>query len=69
MAGVLNQKAAQRLAEELGWRRETGGKHGVKMVKRGFRPVTLPHHGGKDYGKGLSAAIRKQLTNPTKPAS
>jgi len=62
----LNQKLAQKLALELGWEQEAGGKHVVKMVKPGCRPVTLPHHGGKDYGKGLSAAIRRQLMNPTK---
>jgi predicted RNA binding protein YcfA (HicA-like mRNA interferase family) len=60
VAAPLNQKAAQRLLELHGWTRTLGGKHVVKMVKPGHRPITLPHHGGKDYGKGLSAAIRRQ---------
>ena len=37
-----------------------GGKHVVKMEKEGGRPITLPHHSGKSYGKGLTAAIRRQ---------
>jgi predicted RNA binding protein YcfA (HicA-like mRNA interferase family) len=65
MPNVLNQKAAQRLAEENGWCRTQGGKHNVKMEKPGFRPVTLPQHGGQDYGKDLSSRIRRQLLNPT----
>jgi HicA toxin of bacterial toxin-antitoxin, len=63
LAEVLNQKRAKKLAEENGCTETQGGKHGVKMEKQGCRPVTLPHHGGKDYGKGLSAAIKKQLLN------
>jgi len=65
MSTVLNQKSAQKLAEQHGWTETQGGKHNVKMEKPGYRPVTLPHHGGADYGKGLSASIRKQLLNPT----
>lgn len=60
MAGTLNQKAAIRLLEEDGWTRTTGGKHQVKMVKRGSRPITLPSHKGRDYSKGLTAAILRQ---------
>lgn len=37
-----------------------GGKHVVKMEKEGLRPITLPYHRGKTYGKGLTAAIVKQ---------
>lgn len=66
MAEILNQKSAKQLAEENGWSETQGGKHNVKMEKAGCRPVTLPHHGGKDYGKDLSARIRKQLLNPTR---
>jgi ribosomal protein L13E len=40
--------------------RTTGGKHQVKMVKRGHRPITLPRHKGRDYSRGLTAAILKQ---------
>ena len=39
---------------------ERGGKHVVKMEKEGSRPITLPHHRGKSYGKGLTAAILRQ---------
>lgn len=28
-----------------------GGKHVMKMEKAGERPITLPRHGGKTYGK------------------
>lgn len=60
MADILSQKKARALLEADGWTCERGGKHAVKMTKPGERPITLPHHGGKDYGKGLSAAIRRQ---------
>jgi predicted RNA binding protein YcfA (HicA-like mRNA interferase family) len=56
----LNQKSAKKLLEEHGWRQTRGGKHNIKMEKPGHRPITLPYHHGEDYGKGLSAAIRKQ---------
>jgi predicted RNA binding protein YcfA (HicA-like mRNA interferase family) len=57
---LLNQRSAQRLLERHGWTKTAGGKHGIKMEKRGRKPITLPKHQGKDYGKGLTAAIRKQ---------
>ena len=56
----LSQAKARKLLEADGWRMTRGGKHAVKMAKPGRRPITLPHHGGKDYGPGLSAAIRRQ---------
>ena len=46
--------------EDEGWLRERGGKHQVKMVKPGKRPITLPQHKGRTYSKGLDAAIRRQ---------
>jgi integrase len=46
--------------EEAGWTRERGGKHQVKMVKPGKRPITLPQHKGRTHSKGLDAAIRRQ---------
>lgn len=55
MADVLSQKTARELALANGWVETQGGKHNVKMEKAGCRPVTLPHHGGKDWGKDLSA--------------
>jgi predicted RNA binding protein YcfA (HicA-like mRNA interferase family) len=60
MPKPLNQRTAALWLEEQGWRKTLGGKHVVKMVKAGCRPITLPHHSGQDYGPGLSAAIRRQ---------
>ena len=60
MADILSQKTARALLEEHGWTCTRGGKHNVKMEKEGRRPITLPRHRGQTYGKGLSAAIRKQ---------
>ena len=60
MADLLSQKKARKLLEQHGWLCTQGGKHGVKMEKPGQRPITLPMHNGQEYGKGLSAAIRKQ---------
>ena len=57
---LLDQRSARRLLERHGWRMTRGGKHVVKMEKEGGRPITLPHHSGKSYGKGLTAAIRRQ---------
>jgi len=56
----LSQKTAQRLLETNGWRMTRGGKHNLKMEKKGHRPITLPRHKGKDYGAGLTAAILRQ---------
>jgi len=30
------------------------------MVKSGCRPITLPKHKGRDYSRGLAAAILRQ---------
>lgn len=60
MANLLDQKDAISLLRENGWERTRGGKHVVKMVKQGHRPITLPHHHGSTYSKGLTAAIRTQ---------
>jgi len=57
---TLNQKQAIKLMQEHGWNRSKGGKHVVKMTKAGQRPVTLPHHKGRDYSPGLTASILKQ---------
>lgn len=57
---VLNQRAAIRLLERNGWTRERGGKHYVKMVKSGRRPVTLPMHGGNDYSRDLTDRILRE---------
>lgn len=56
----MNQKRFIALLRRRGWRLETGGKHQVKMTKPGRRPITLPAHRGRDYSKGLTAAILRQ---------
>jgi predicted RNA binding protein YcfA (HicA-like mRNA interferase family) len=60
MAKLLDQREALRLLQSNGWTRTTGGKHVVKMVRTGRRPITLPRHHGQPYSKKLSAAIVKQ---------
>lgn len=60
MAKLLNQKTAIKLLMKHGYERKIGGKHNVKMVKIGFRPVTLPKHRGQDYSSSLTRAILKQ---------
>lgn len=57
---TLSQKTACKLLEASGWIEERGGKHVVKMVKKGCRPITLPKHKGQDYSVALSRAILKQ---------
>lgn len=59
-AKALGQGSMRRLLELQGWVAEVGGKHVVKMTKGGERPITLPHHDGNDYGKGLRGRILKQ---------
>jgi predicted RNA binding protein YcfA (HicA-like mRNA interferase family) len=67
MAKLLDQQGAIRLLHREGWTQTRGGKHVVKMVKDGQRPITLPRHHGEAYGKGLSADILKQAgLNSTK---
>lgn len=62
---VLNPRNAQRLLEEIGYSEARGGKHQVKMVKPGHRPITLPQH-RRDYAPWLRHQILKQagLTGP-----
>jgi predicted RNA binding protein YcfA (HicA-like mRNA interferase family) len=57
---ALNQKTARKLLEAYGWTQTLGGKHVVKMVKPGCRPITLPHNHGEDYPPGLRAAILRE---------
>ena len=67
VAKLLAQRRAIRLLQADGWTRGSGGKHVVKMVRPGRRPITLPHNQPKPYSRGLSAAILKQAgLNPTK---
>jgi predicted RNA binding protein YcfA (HicA-like mRNA interferase family) len=55
-----NQKSMRKLLIAHGWSESRGGKHVVKMTKPGERPITLPMHRGRDYGKGLERAILRQ---------
>ena len=55
-----NQKSMRKLLIDHGWSESRGGKHVVKMTKPGERPITLPMHRGRDYGKGLERAILRQ---------
>jgi predicted RNA binding protein YcfA (HicA-like mRNA interferase family) len=57
---LLSQSTARRLLEDHGWVEEQGGKHQVKMVKPGERPITLPAAKRQDYSRGLTRAILKQ---------
>lgn len=57
---VMTQQQAKSLLEANGWNCTAGGKHGVKMEKKGCRPVTLPSHNGECYGVSLTSAILKQ---------
>ena len=50
----------RKLLTENGWTETRGGKHVVKMTKRGHRPITLPAHKRRDYSKGLERAILRQ---------
>lgn len=58
--GNASQKKAIKLLRENGWTQSRGGKHQVKMIKPGCRPITLPRHKGRDYQPGLTSAILKQ---------
>jgi len=57
---LLSQRTAQKLLEKHGWSEQRGGKHVVKMVKAGHRPITLPAARRHDYSRGLTRAILKQ---------
>ena len=56
----MTQKEWVKELRHHGWTVERGGKHVIKMTKPGHRPITLPHHRGSTYGKGLDGAIRRQ---------
>ncbi len=57
---TMTQREAQKLLEANGWVCTAGGKHGVKMEKKGQRPVTLPTHNGAKYSVSLTREILKQ---------
>lgn len=56
----MNQKQWTKQLKSEGWAQKLGGNHVVKMTKKGHRPITLPHHKGETYTKGLDAEIRRQ---------
>lgn len=57
---VMDQRQAIALLEMNGWTRDRGGKHVVKMVKPGSRPVTLPDCRRGTYTVGFTARILRQ---------
>jgi predicted RNA binding protein YcfA (HicA-like mRNA interferase family) len=54
------QKELIKTLKDHGWKRSTGGKHQVKMVREGDRPVTIPEFKGETLPVGLTQAILKQ---------
>ena len=54
------QKALSKMLREHGWEQSIGGKHQVKMIREGQRPVTIPEFKGETLPVGLSQAILKQ---------
>jgi hypothetical protein len=61
MAEPSDQKSWIKFLIGRGWAVERGGRHQVKMVKPSCRPITLPMNKGRDYAKGLNAALRRQM--------
>jgi predicted RNA binding protein YcfA (HicA-like mRNA interferase family) len=57
---TLDQKKAKMLLEEHGWQQAKSGKHQIKMDKPGHRPITLPQHKNRTYGKALTASILRE---------
>lgn len=53
---------------ELGWTKERGGNHQVKMTKIGCRPITLPANKRQAYSKGFEAQLKRELRDAEKPA-
>jgi predicted RNA binding protein YcfA (HicA-like mRNA interferase family) len=60
MKGTLSQKKAIKLLKESDWTQARGGRHQVKMIKPGCRPITPPQHKGRDYQPGLANSILRQ---------
>ncbi len=57
---MLSQTSARDYLLKLGWMADVGGKHQVKMTKKGCRPITLPQNKGRDYPPGLRSAILRE---------
>lgn len=54
---------------DLGWKKERGGNHQVKMIKAGCRPITLPANKRQAYSKGLEAQLKRELRVAEKPGN
>ena len=54
---------------DLGWAKERGGKHQVKMTKDGCRPITLPANKRQAYSKGLEAQLKRELRDAENPGN
>ncbi|MPZ71184.1 MAG: addiction module toxin, HicA family [Actinobacteria bacterium] len=54
------QKQLIKTLKQHGWEQSVGGKHQVKMIREGHRPVTIPEFKGETLPVGLSQAILKQ---------
>ena len=54
------QKQLIKMLKKHGWEQSVGGKHQVKMVQEGHRPVTIPEFRGETLPVGLSQGILKQ---------
>ncbi|HEX7290786.1 MAG TPA: type II toxin-antitoxin system HicA family toxin [Conexibacter sp.] len=69
MSNPTDQGSWIKFLVRRGWTVEHGGKHQVKMVKEACRPITLPMHKGRDYAKGMNAALRRQMieNDPSAP--
>lgn len=61
MAEPNDQKSWRKFLVGRGWAVERGGNHQVKMVKDSCRPITLPMNRGREYAKGMNAALRRQM--------
>ena len=57
---VFNHDIAKAVLEAAGWVPTIGGKHATKMEKEGRRPITIPRHHGRDWGKRLRADILRE---------
>jgi predicted RNA binding protein YcfA (HicA-like mRNA interferase family) len=57
---TMTYKEARSLLEANGWKETQGGNHGVKMVKEGCRPVTLPTHHREKWSVSMTQSILKQ---------
>jgi predicted RNA binding protein YcfA (HicA-like mRNA interferase family) len=54
------QKALVKKLQDHGWTLSSGGKHQVKMVREGCRPITIPVFKNQTLPVGLSTSILKQ---------